>query len=173
MEYNNILNKELRIAGIHISDMTTDHVKSILGQCDNGVRIDSLIVFFDKENDYLVVNTDDPCHAQLVSFIESYLVSSDQGRCEVKGKFESKTIKDIAKVLDDCISHRTMQEIIRIAAEMDTKEENGLDKFKLLNEIQKHDHENLFQLWKAYNCGYMQGVRNERARRKATGEKHR
>lgn len=103
---------------------------------------------------------------QWISFIEAYLLSSEHRRREAKSKFEVKAIKDIVKVLDTCTSYRSMHEVIRIAGEMDTKEENGIDKFKLFNEIQKVDRESLFQMWKAYNCGYLMGVRHERSRRK-------
>ena len=46
MEYKNILNKDLRIAGVHIADLDMDCIKSFIGQWDEKVRIGLLTVFF-------------------------------------------------------------------------------------------------------------------------------
>lgn len=45
MEYKNILNKDLRIAGVHIADLDMDCIKSFIGQWDEKVRIGLLTVF--------------------------------------------------------------------------------------------------------------------------------
>lgn len=170
MEYNNILNKELRIAGIHIADLTLDYIESFLKQWNDGSSIGTLTLYYDRAHDYIVINLDRRDHNKILSFVEIYMQLPDQKREEYKSEAES--LSGECSVLDDCISRRNSSEMIRIAGEMIVRESGKVRKMDLFGNIRRRYKDDYFKMNTAFNCGYMQGIRDERARRKSAGGKH-
>lgn len=52
-----IINKELGIARCDLADLTFEQVKQFLGKWEPGANIGSLILFYEKEADVIVLNS--------------------------------------------------------------------------------------------------------------------
>ena len=167
MEYKHILNKDLRIAGIHIAELTLDYIESFLKQGNDGSNIGTLSIYYDGNYDYIVINLDRRDRDKILLFVETYMQLPDQKREEFK--CEAGTLSSECSVLDDCISRRNSSEMIRIAGEMIVQESGKVRKMDLFGNIRRRYKDDYFKMNTAFNCGYMQGIRDERARRKAAG----
>ena len=109
MEYKNILNKDLRIAGIHIAELPKEYKNNFLKQWGGDVPIDALTIYYDRQHDYLVVNMDEPIHDKFINLAEVYLQLDDQKRCEFSDIIISKSVIDACEVLDNCIFLRALR----------------------------------------------------------------
>ena len=56
MKYE-MINEELRIARCSLADLTLEQVKHFLGQWEPGSNIGNLILFYEKEDDVIVLNS--------------------------------------------------------------------------------------------------------------------
>lgn len=56
MKYE-MINEELRIASCSLADLTLEQVKHFLGQWEPGSNIGNLILFYEKEDDVIVLNS--------------------------------------------------------------------------------------------------------------------
>lgn len=108
MEYTNILNKDLRIAGIHIEDLTIQYASRFLSQWEEGARLSQLIMYYDEAADFVVLNLDNKACELLLRFTEAYLQSSKEAREEIAGEATLKSISGCLAVLDRCTKCRAV-----------------------------------------------------------------
>lgn len=109
MEYKNILNKDLRIAGMHIAELPNEYKNNFVKQWGGDAPIDALTIYYDRQHDYLVVNMDEPMHDKFISLAEVYLQLDRKKRCEFLDIISSESVIDACEVLDNCIYLRALR----------------------------------------------------------------
>lgn len=100
-----IINKELGIATCSLADLTMKQVNQFLKQWESGSSIGSLILFYDKEADLIVLNSSNAKYHSWQPIVEAYIVADEEQREELK-KMLSKRSVDVCRVLDNCLIER-------------------------------------------------------------------
>lgn len=150
MEYKNILNKEFRIVGIHIADLTMDYVKSFLGQWNDGSAIGSLTMYYDKKQDYVVINLDNPNYKKVITFAESYINAFNQMMEQNRDQIDPRKSIEEINVLNGCIYTRLLSEMI-----MNSPKKRKADKdLDTVCSGQKVDY---LSIKNGFDCGYVRG----------------
>lgn len=106
MKYKHILNNDLRIAGIHISDLTIHHAVRFLSQWEEGARLSSLIMYYDEAADFVVLNLDSKACESVQELTEAYLKSNEEAREEITKGVTLKSLSKCLAVLDRCLKCR-------------------------------------------------------------------
>ena len=109
-----VINENLGIAKCSLMDLTAEQVNQFLGQWEPGANIDSLILFYDKENDLIVLNGSSKGYQFWIDIVEAYLIAEGEEKKRFEEEFD-KYSKDIRKVLDNCIRERTIRRELFIA----------------------------------------------------------
>lgn len=150
MHYTEVLDKENRVAGVHVADLPEE------------MQQENITMFYDPEADYVVINLDRD-HSDRLTVLASIYLQAAAAHREAFRK-QTKAFAEECRVLDTCLLYREIAEMLRISGEMIT---GGLDlngKVKLYTDIRKLHNDDFLRMDTAYNCGYIQGVRHERAR---------
>lgn len=71
-----MINEELKIASCRLSDLTLKETELILKQWGAGTELGTLTMFFNSEDDVLVLNADDEMYESYLQIAESYLTGT-------------------------------------------------------------------------------------------------
>lgn len=153
MDYK-IINEELKIASCRIADLTMEQVTSFLKTWNDGSNIGALTIFYDRENDYLVLNEDNEEIRSYLDITEAYLKADTEGR--------RKIIRE---------SPDSVRETIRLIKEVE--EQRFIRKW--VDRARQNQMSNVDRLFVenvpcgsayiAYRLGLIQGKRIERAKK--------
>lgn len=173
-----LINKDLNIWSCSISDLTIEEVNCFLSQWGKEDKISSLTIFHVPTDDKLVINRDTKAFNTYVKLTQNYLIFDDEERAAYKKalseeefeKVEARTtISEFISVLDSAILSRKMKNLINVLG----KQPCRLDKikeFKYL--INNSDVKDIYWVMvEIYSYGYIEGIRAERTRRKASTKK--
>ena len=104
-----IVNKELGIASCSLEELTIKQVQRFLGQWEPGSNIGSLILFYDKKADMIVLNSSNKKYDAWVDIVEAYLIATGENRKKLQEKLFEYS-KDAGEVLNNCIRCRAYEE---------------------------------------------------------------
>ena len=154
-----------RIACCHLADLTGAQI-DIFSEQFKEMPISALTMFYDKDQDLLTLNKDNPLYETYRRFVPVYMEASSEKIEWIKTKPWSENIQRIIKYLDGIRERR------RIKAELTILGLQPIGDFvslkRMLEAIQDRHakHGDVWTLYEAYTYGLIQGKRTERARRK-------
>lgn len=159
-----IIDENLKIASCGIGDLDSRMVSGFLAQWEDGAKIDSLTMFFERDKDYLVLNSDNNNYDFYLKLTKEYLMASDDMADEIRRK-APVCYEETMEILDSFRKYRA------VAGEMKIIGHHGLvyrDTFRgnVLQAIMERSSAPVFQISMAYRYGVICGKREERARRK-------
>ena len=96
MKYE-MINEELRIASCSLADLTLEQVKHFLGQWEPGSNIGNLILFYEKEDDVIVLNSSNKKYQVWLDIVEAPAMMFNYS-------------EDSAKILDNCLYYRACKQ---------------------------------------------------------------
>lgn len=157
-----IENEDLKICSFSATELTMQQVKTILKNCDKGARIGDVTLFYEKETGYVVINRDRKDYPARLMNTETFLKSNGGNVPELP--------EGEAKFLRWCLAKRKAKDVIKILDNQPTSVLEG-DSREIINEIiEVNKGYKLSMLSYIYNYGFIQGKREERARRKRQQE---
>lgn len=106
MEYKNILNKDLRIAGIHIAELTEEYKNIFDREYGSHKNLQRLTRFYDSNSDYLVINLDYPGHKDCMDIAEKYLTMTKSERADVCAFMDRLGKTSLCGILNCCMYAR-------------------------------------------------------------------
>lgn len=164
-----IIDENLRIASCGIGDLTSKMVSGFLDQWEEGAKIGSLTLFFERNKGYLVLNTDNKKYDFYLKLTRTYLTADDDTADEIREK-APESYEETMEILDSFRRYRN------IAGEMKIIGHQGIvyrDKphGEVLQAIISKCSVPVFQVSMAYHYGVICGKREERARRKRGQER--
>lgn len=159
-----VINENLGIAKCSLMDLTAEQVNQFLGQWEPGANIDSLILFYDKEEDLIVLNGTNKGYQFWIDIVEAYLIAEGEDKKRFEDEFD-KYSKDIRKVLDNCIRERTIRRELFIAEQQVFESEYSPVLQTIWN---KYETDEVIKLLTAFNYGMICGKRKERKRQSFT-----
>lgn len=157
MKYE-MINEELRIARCSLADLTLEQVKHFLGQWEPGSNIGNLILFYEKEDDVIVLNSSNKNYQYYKDIVEAYLEFDEDTRQKME---VPKGARETLRVLDRAIEQRELIEVLDIL------------KYSYISEVPLEVIQSIFQeydsgligLCQVFIYGVIEGKRAERARR--------
>lgn len=167
-----LINRELNLWSCSISDLTTEQINYFLSKWTDGSAINSLTIFYEPLEDMIVINKDVTGFEQYLYIIEAYASLSHEQREEYKfylheAKFSSEesknSINKFIDVLDRAMFVRKIKKIEKIL----DKQPCQLDKVQEFRYIESK-YKDVSSHWimaNAFNYGYVEGIRAERARK--------
>ncbi len=159
MKYR-MINKELRIADISISDLTVYHVQHFLSQWDDGSQIGTLTLFHDAKADLVVLNRDSKNYKTYLGIAERILSASEEDLVKLQNE-APENLADTVRVVIECRRIRLAQgEIFKALHNMIDRKYRPV-----LNHVSKTESISSCAAI-AFRYGMMCGKREERARRK-------
>lgn len=108
MKYE-MINEELRIASCSLADLTLEQVKHFLGQWEPGSNIGNLILFYEKEDDVIVLNSSNKKYQVWLDIVEAYLIATGEDKEKLQ-EMMFKYSEDAAKILDNCLNYRACKQ---------------------------------------------------------------
>lgn len=162
MNYENIVNEDLRIAAIHIADLDIGHAAAFLCQWEAGATLKELTLYYDQEEDYLVLNQDNKKFDFYKKLAEAYLGSDAKKREKLMQK-APESIQETIQVLSACVTKRLTSTDINHAL-LNWIEEKYMP---IVKEIGR-ERTPAAAASIAFRYGMMCGKREERARREKT-----
>lgn len=169
MEYR-IINSELGIASCCIGDLTVDQAAEFLSLWRKGTKISSLTLFYDSDSQNVVLNEDHRNFAEMKTLTESYLAADSETKISFRNNLNSESVKEAVDVLDNAIKQRELSRIIFLLDNNEMPDEYSME-YWLPDSILRRYEGCTFSVCaqKIFIYGFIQGKRQERARRK---EKH-
>lgn len=155
-----VINEKLGIAKCSLKDLTFEQVNQFLGQWEPEANIGSLILFYDKEDDLIVLNSSSKKYQFWIDIVEAYLIAEG----EEKKRFEEelyKYSKNIGKVLNNCIRERTIRREVFIAEQQVFESEYSPVLQTIWN---KCETDEVIKIFTAFSYGMICGKRKERKR---------
>ncbi len=104
-----IVNKELGIASCSLAELTIGQVQSFLGQWEPGSSIGSLILFYDKKTDMIVLNSSNKKYDAWADIVEAYLIATGENKKKLQEMLFEYS-KDAGEILNNCIRCRAYKE---------------------------------------------------------------
>lgn len=160
MKYE-MINEELRIARCSLADLTLEQVKHFLGQWEPGSNIGNLILFYEKEDDVIVLNSSNKKYQVWLDIVEAYLIATGENRKKLQEMLFEYS-KDAGEVLNNCIRCRAY------------KEKNFQARKNITDNAQRDYINYIFSKYDpyaavciAYRAGVIYGKRAERKKRRA------
>ncbi len=169
-----LINKDLNMWSCSISDLTMEQVDYFLCQWTDGSSISSLTIFYEPLEDKLVINKDIVGFEQYLYINKAYISLCYEQREEYKfylhetklsSEASKNSINEFLGVLDRAMLIRKIKKIDEILG----KQSCQLDKvqeFRYIESKHKNESSNHWIMSDAFNYGYIEGIRAERARRK-------
>lgn len=118
MKYE-MINEELRIARCSLADLTLEQVKHFLGQWEPGSNIGNLILFYEKEDDVIVLNSSNKKY-QVLDKRERDVLKREL-RADAKDTLTSQglpsTLADLIDYSDKESSEKSLENVISIFRE--------------------------------------------------------
>ena len=75
-----VINEKIGIAKCSLKDLTAEQVNQFLGQWEPGAKIGSLILFYDKEDDLIVLNSSSKAYQFWNDIVEVYLIAEGENK---------------------------------------------------------------------------------------------
>ncbi|KAB1437582.1 hypothetical protein [Candidatus Galacturonibacter soehngenii] len=171
-----MINDKLRIMSCGIDDLS-DKRKEVIVKVFNGDSIEALSMFYDQEDDMIVLNYDNKNYEFIKSFAENYLEMNREHRGDVIQRISNlksqKHILEMVNVLDSVYwirkckqeeeEARKFQKILKRQSVAAFGEAAPM--LEALRRVDTCESEFFFD-WNPFMFGYIQGVRSERDRRK-------
>ena len=156
-----VINEELGIKACGLGDLTAEQMSSFFGQWEDGAKIGTLTLFFEKSGD-LVLNRDNPRYKEYREIAEAYLGANEGIREEIRASCTIPGVEDTFDVLDDCIQYRISEkEIFRAHNNHIQSDSQRAVLRSMMDRYGKFE-----AVHTAFRYGVMHGKRTERARRK-------
>ena len=167
-----LINQELNLWSCSISDLTMEQVNCFLGQWSKDSTISSLTVFYEPSDDKIVINKDLTGFNTYIKLILGYFSLSEDERQYYKNNIDTldfevetskRNISDFIDVIDTALIVRKMREVRKLLVKQSCRSYK-IKEFDFLMNRREH---RAFIPVDLYNYGYIEGIRAERARRKA------
>lgn len=156
-----IIDKKLGLASCSISDLTMKQVKDFLSGWEEGASIGTLTLFYDDEENLVVLNQDHVNYERILDMVRGYLELNEEKRDEALQKVP-ESLKETFRVLDQSI--KKMQ--YRIEYDRTMKQCTPSECIECINYIRHKDMDPFMSAINIFHYGRMYGKREERARRK-------
>lgn len=155
-----VISEELGIKACNLADLTAEQMGNFLGQWEDGAKIGTLTLFYERETGAVVLNKDNEMYEDYLSLAEEYLDATADIRKEVRDKCP-EGIKETLTVLENCLkSRRIEKELFRARKNQVTSKPSHM----VLNSINNR-YEGVAAVFMAFRYGVMQGKRMERAKK--------
>jgi len=155
-----VINESLGIKACNLADLTAEQMSNFLNQWEEGARIGTLTLFYERETGAVVLNKDNEMYKDYLSLAEEYLGAESDVRREVKDKCP-ESIKETLNVLESCLKSR------RIEKELFRARKNHIaskpSRMVLDSIISRYN--GVSAVFMAFRYGVMQGKRIERAKK--------
>ena len=162
-----IISEKLGIARCDLEDLTMKQAQHFLKQWESGASIGTLILFYEKEEDLIVLNSSNDNYRAWLEIVEAYLIASEENKEELRKRIYQYS-KDIGDILDDCIEYRACkQELFRI------KHSKIEEKYRsMIWQIWKEGGRigSVSIVYKAFTYGMMCGKRKERKKKRQSAK---
>ena len=155
-----VINEKLGIAKCSLKDLTAEQVNQFLGQWEPGAKIGSLILFYDKEDDLIVLNSSSKAYQLWNDIVEVYLIAEGENKKRIEEELD-KYSKDIRKVLDNCIRERIIKRELFIVKQQFFESEYSPVLQTIRNECETDE---AIKIFTAFSYGMICGKRKERKR---------
>ena len=159
MKYR-MINKELRIADISVSELSMNYVQNILSQWEEGTEIGTLTLFHDVKDDLIVLNRDNKGYKTYLDLAKGILSASAEDIIRLEDQ-APECLSETVRVVIECRKIRLAQSEINKALKNVIAEKH---EFALSHIIKTQ--KNVSGVMIAFRYGMMCGKREERARRK-------
>mgnify|MGYP004657498877 FL=1 len=162
MKYE-MINEELRIARCSLADLTLEQVKHFLGQWEPGSNIGNLILFYEKEDDVIVLNSSNKKYQVWLDIVAAYLIATGEDKEKLQ-EMMFKYSEDAAKILDNCLNYRACkQDLFRVKQTAIPEKYSGM--LWQIWEDTGEERGAFIALYYAFAYGMMCGKRLERAKK--------
>lgn len=157
-----VINEKLGIKACGVNDLTIEQVNNFLGLWEDGARIGTLTMFFERENGDLVLNKDNEMFNTYRELAEKYMEASSEVRKEIWENCPVPGARETLRVMENCLKYRRIEnELFRTRKNVITSKTSWM----VLNEIKKRfDLSSAISV--AFRYGIMQGKRMEREKKK-------
>lgn len=160
MKYQ-MVNEKLNIASCSIADLTANQIEAILRCFEDEAKIGTMTLFYDREENCIVLNRDNKDYDMYLDIVTAYLQASGEDRKDFYKK-ASNSIRETLDVLNKFMWYGFVNKVMFWAAGMnlnDTEE-------RLITGIIESIGNPYGVARYAFKAGVMRGKRIERARRK-------
>lgn len=157
-----LINEELKIATIGVSELTAHQVQCFLSQWEEGAEIGTLTLFYDRKNDLIVLNRNCGGFDIYLKLAERVLTADESYLQKLENRAPSPEIEAI-QLLIKCMRNR----IARV--EIDRAMKNIIENKQyasVLGELTENEPSRVFAARIAFKYGLMYGKSEECARRK-------
>ena len=157
MKYLDIISEKHRIATIKPEDLEYGLALDILKQWKSGIKLSELTLYYDLNEDYLVINKSSDLYEVLRDLAITFFEADNEKRAEIMMEAPPK-LKMSVRVLGNCIRQRQQNNTIEQIRQnyIDPQYRPTLDYMR----------DNNMSICNAFVYGVMCGKREERARRK-------
>lgn len=159
-----MINEELKIASCRLSDLTLKETELILKQWGAGTELGTLTMFFNSEDDVLVLNADDEMYESYLQIAESYLTGTYQHRKELRANVPER-MRGSLDLMEKCYKCRVFNKKTFQARSNFLKDVQR----EYVNTLVKQ-YDPVTAACVAFRAGMISGKRIERARRKKHAE---
>lgn len=158
MKYKKV-NEELRIFSCELSDLTSEQAEHFLRLWEDGATLGMLSLFYDPEEDALVLNRSNRKFSEYLEMAE-FVLSANEEELDIFEKSLPDSTKETFYVIKNCKHKRNIKKEIQIIWKQeiicsDTPEAEVLKKLA-------SDNDSIALLSLVYNYGFIQGKRAER-----------
>lgn len=165
-----VVDEVLNIQSCSISDLSQATKKEFERQF-NGGNVETLTLFYDKNNDVVVLNQDNKNYEIYELTAKAYLGVPDKTRKEIRNRAEEidKRFSETFDILDEVIKSRIIEQLQKLYQsefKMIGKQTDYWNQWDIIQAIDVVNNSQCIKLVSAYNWGYIQGKRSERSRRK-------
>ena len=159
-----LIDEKLKIYSCSIKNLTEDQkeqLNSFLKSWNIKEVLQDITLFYDKDNDRIVLNSDHKLFEDYKNLIVEYMGISWNRR-----KMQDETLPESLKTLFNILNYiwktRRKEEIKNILDQQDMP----FDAMQDIRNIYESDKEREFSIFNIYNYGFIQGKKAERARKK-------
>lgn len=163
-----VIDERLKLWSCGIADLRLDQVKAFLELWNDGSNIGALTVFYDSENERVVINRDHRFFDRLVCLCKTYLVADEEVRFEIKKKFEGTSLQDEISVLDSAIWKMKTNEMTRLLNHQPKVPEEYDITYQDICAL-RDLHEPYYMIVRAFKYGIMQGKKDRTRSQKSKG----
>lgn len=157
-----IIDKNLRLAGCGLADLSAEQVDEFLHGWEEGAKIGDLTLFYDSRENLLVLNQDNADYESYLFLAQKFLAADKEKRLAVMDNAPDGT-KETIQVLDRAAEIMYYREELNRVRSIITADEQR----KCVGYIVRKMGNSTAGIYAVFRYGVMCGKRWERARRKA------
>lgn len=163
-----VVNEELRIFSCTISNLSMQQINCFLHQWEKDCCIAELTLFYDEEEQAIVLNKDNTNYYLFENLALKYMRLDNEERRSLADGVKSKCMKEAIKVLDNALEHmNSNKEFFILTHQKGIKDEYEMPRSLMEMIVEKYNTSNAYWwMYKAFVFGFMNGKKAERARRK-------